>query len=947
MTSSVARVASIVTQPAGSSLVSEARTGATTLHVQDAADFNEDGGQVLLPDRSTVLSYVSADQELNTLTLAAPLASDLWVVGSVDGDVDCPVLVYPLSNEMKAVVVFEDDTDDGVQAVVPLELQGYFTEGIRDGYERESVVVDDDSGYWKVASVADEKRILGSAVDPVGLPNPIPNEPPELSPKPVVYGTADSLLVVVSPGTVAPGTTIDYHISQADSFNVDESTLVMSTKQTMVTLPRGPEGLSLALGTTYYVRIVARNEAGAAVQSEQTPGSLDPTVVSQIIAAEIVAGFVLAGQIKVGQMSWDPENGLLIPSATGTTQLSADGSGNTFAGQGTFDALMVLGNLTIRGTNNEVSKGASVTLETGVKAPKVAPTLSSEYVVNPSHEGYNPRSFSVYGGGGPNRFLKTESLFAGAVSIVQRDAVTGEYTLVEIESLSDKRPEITSALGGAVLTGSGSSAVLTALCQTDEAWGNTYAARWYLYQFTYNPTASPGSRFTFLRRAEFMNPSNTGYFSGASPYDPTLSVGPDGTSLRVCQSASNGNVALFDFTSTLSTITPKYLRVTSGGAFFAIKRNARAVISTQADLATDTIWVGFEGDAKAYAFDSLGVRRPVDDFPLDSTRLKGMCWDGERFLAFNGDTVVHHSKIKDTNLTTLPIQVGQTWRLANGVSPRYAGAETSLSPNRSMSNLSKRAWLRITSAVEIPDDTSDPTDANALSFYIARKSGTPASSEYSRAATPSPGVKTALLDTLPTSGGAPPSTTSGFAVGAPARIRSAAEDAAGPLVDLRGDGSGRVGWMSWNSDGGGLPAIIGGKSSAQTIAANTTTCVKLNVARQGPMGGMVLSGGTVTVPITGWYQVSGNVTFSAATSSARRTLWVAKGTAPGSLSTFMHSTSVASAQNTANLTTLACSGLVWCSAGEVVGLAVHTASAWSIDISQPYQNSLSVHFVGR
>lgn len=144
----------------------------------------------------------------------------------------------------------------------------------------------------------------------------------------------------------------------------------------------------------------------------------------------------------------------------------------------------------------------------------------------------------------------------------------------------------------------------------------------------------------------------------------------------------------------------------------------------------------------------------------------------------------------------------------------------------------------------------------------------------------------------------------------------------------------------------GHPAISVYKTSAQSLTANTTTTILMNVIRFGPSGGLVLDSGTVTISASGWYQVNGCVTFAASTASARRIVWIGIGSSPGALSTFLHTNTVASAQDTSNFTTLSVSAVVYLTTGQVVGVGANAATGWGIEVSQTYMNNLSVARIG-
>lgn len=138
---------------------------------------------------------------------------------------------------------------------------------------------------------------------------------------------------------------------------------------------------------------------------------------------------------------------------------------------------------------------------------------------------------------------------------------------------------------------------------------------------------------------------------------------------------------------------------------------------------------------------------------------------------------------------------------------------------------------------------------------------------------------------------------------------------------------------------GPLPGIRLGKTNAQSITTGSTQVVEFNVV-QDVSGDMVMSNGVVTVPRTGWYQVSGNVTFASSVSSARRLLFVlANGAA-------LAGDSKASAQSPAAISILSVSTGLYLEAGETAALGVNVATAWSLDVTNTYMTALSVIYQG-
>jgi hypothetical protein len=145
----------------GSWLVAAASVGATTLAVEDAADFDETGG-VLAVVTSTdgvtfnteQIEYTAADLDTDTLTLAVPL-----VTAAEEGD---RVDVWPRQEEKRAVVVIAG-LDDAITARVPHSLAPLMEEGIRDDTAREPVDLTLVRDEWVVTNLPNQAPALRSS----------------------------------------------------------------------------------------------------------------------------------------------------------------------------------------------------------------------------------------------------------------------------------------------------------------------------------------------------------------------------------------------------------------------------------------------------------------------------------------------------------------------------------------------------------------------------------------------------------------------------------------------------------------------------------------------------------------------------------------------------------------------------------------------------------------
>lgn len=131
---------------AGSSLTVDVSAGASVLSVQDASDFAEAGGTLVLPD-GTKAEYDSADMDADTVTLSAGLADD-----QTEGSVITP---HPPSSILYAIVDPHGAEDnDPVVCRVPHSLWPLLPVGTRNSAKRqESVIAVLIDGDWMLVDV--------------------------------------------------------------------------------------------------------------------------------------------------------------------------------------------------------------------------------------------------------------------------------------------------------------------------------------------------------------------------------------------------------------------------------------------------------------------------------------------------------------------------------------------------------------------------------------------------------------------------------------------------------------------------------------------------------------------------------------------------------------------------------------------------------------------------
>lgn len=149
-------VQGVYAEDLGDALTTAAAVNDTVLHVRDVADFDEEGGFLVLND--TVLEYVTCDDDDSTITLAAPLAA----AAAVDDRID----VWDEANGQKATVykavVDQIDGFDGVATVlVDQSLAHALADTMREA-TGESVSLARDGSELKLVAVHGRRFALAA-----------------------------------------------------------------------------------------------------------------------------------------------------------------------------------------------------------------------------------------------------------------------------------------------------------------------------------------------------------------------------------------------------------------------------------------------------------------------------------------------------------------------------------------------------------------------------------------------------------------------------------------------------------------------------------------------------------------------------------------------------------------------------------------------------------------
>lgn len=397
MTDFTGRVVAVTVDTLGDELVLPALAGATSLYVDDAADFNEDGGSLRLA--AQVVEYLAADDATGIVTLSEALVADAEAGDRVeiwDSEALTPV------TETTAHVAVEGSelADDTLEAIVEHTLIPYLPEGIRDGLG-EAVALEWRGATLFVQTILGRVPFFdGSMIDPSTLPaggSPWGEDPP-----------ADAPVISVSPFAVGAVQASWSPMADAQSFEVAASLTTPVPADAIVATVSSPRftlsdlaGVSLPMGdgalpVNLKVRAVNPNGAGPwSSEGSATARQADNEFISamyaylgNIEASQLSSGTIDADLSYVGKQYIGPLDGrhIEIDPAVGLTLFAEDGvtevvklniadSLSVFRGRIETDIAAVMDALELSGSGSRILSGGGMTLESGVADPSAAPTL--------------------------------------------------------------------------------------------------------------------------------------------------------------------------------------------------------------------------------------------------------------------------------------------------------------------------------------------------------------------------------------------------------------------------------------------------------------------------------------------------------------------------------------------------------------------------------------------
>jgi hypothetical protein len=743
-----------------------------------------------------------------------------------------------------------------------------------------------------------------------------------------VTGGIGALFVRWTPIVNPDPVTYDLHVSLTSGFTPDASTLVVSTMasshtiRALVTPMGSPPSVELAYDTDYYVRVIARDpDPGTGPVSPQSWGRIlrvtGPDIVTDSITGDHIQGDSISGHhlagdiimgstISTGQMD---ENGNIVGARVelgpdGLTNYASDGHAVVkFPTDPTDDAYVeahmhmlsadVDDHFTLNGINNAVSASASILLAAGVTAPTTPPTLGVTYdtvrldTVTKLDGGTAMGSFSL----DPSQITSMIWDTAWACWQVWQQKSNG-FRLWRFNA----NGSLTQNAGKPWFEDWAGTNNKTTGCRS--GWMFQYGgstATWYVWS-----TIEGGQRYGTIPNSWILPTAQQPFLA----YDEAAGL------FMLCQN----NTSAIDTFQVRRFHTVPYVggniqpcvsdSVTTGPLTTQRSGGITGVYFGPADFGGNRYVVG------AGAYSTLQVWTTTQryntngnfqDFNTNGLH-KAFAWDGTNFWSVDSTGLM--TKYTNWTWTADP---PTTYVGMSGFDSRTAGDQANPWPGQSAGQhetpvgtlaplaMARRSKLTIT--VPVTKDAGGNDDLNQWKVYWARSLAVPTKTDMKFVATlGSNTVPQSVTMTGDSVGANPPGGMLGqpgaannFPAGNPAILTSAGVDTLSvPLINLKGDGSGRMGPFKWDNLGrdlvknGTAMAFTSAHAASMTNASFTTLGGWSGDSSQFAPTGSFISGvgsGLFTFTVPGVYQIiaSGTISTGGGANPQRRIIAIFRG----------------------------------------------------------------------
>lgn len=743
---------------------------------------------------------------------------------------------------------------------------------------------------------------------------------PASSPAADVRGGLEIISAKWIPIVNADPVTYEVHISTTSGFTPDSTTLVGTTSSSQMTIkalpgaapvnPGDPDPREIQYDTLYYVRIVARDDDGAAA-----PGAQGSTTIFQITGDNVAADTIRGNHIIAGEITGDLFSSTMVVSSAFWTALAGqragftpdgffayrpddspifrvptDGSNAFFDGEFVIRGATVTGGLSIQSSQNELVADSIMTLMRGIVAPSATPQFTHDY------EKLLPSTATL------TTVQKTGTAKMGAFDLVPSEVSqienNGSYWVIHQIRPTGTRSWFFDLSGNPVIP----SGRATYFEDHDD---------WQIWSTTTLSGSSVPARNGVYTMFHFI-PASTWHVShpgGISKYSlrnatQTPVLGNNGDDIFISEVLANGSLqcnfvrpsgsldipAAFSVRSTPASCYGSAIQLTAvqfraGGygtganRYYVTQRyNALANLLVNGSAGgSQVLYPGGSGDNWASA------NKDAESFEAPGVQRRGTAYDGVNFWTYGSDGYLykHSNEYWDPAVTSSKVWGRAT--LYDGDAGGTGLHETTPGPAISFT-YNRRARLKAT--LPVPPDNGGLDDPDRIRLYMGRGAASPANGSLWLQYT---GLGPTTITSLATSGSNPP-TVNSFPASNAAKFRTDDDG-----LQIKGDGSGRFVTLTVGPAGGTAETVstegpfYNGFMAAPTsaIVNNTETLITgwtagdPNETGEVTNYGITVSAGVFTVPKAGWYKVNVGLVWNSTNATGVREVYLFRGSSAG------------------------------------------------------------------
>jgi hypothetical protein len=713
---------------------------------------------------------------------------------------------------------------------------------------------------------------------------------PTSSPTPECLSGIDAIYVRWTPIVNGDPVTYEVHISDTSGFTPDSTTKAGETQGSIFTIkalpgaapvnPGDPDPRAFDYDTVYYVKVIAKDNDGAAAPSAEATGNViqipaGSLAADTITAREVVAGSFtgeeFAGEVAIFSQFKTATTGQRLEwGINGIQQYRSDNTRRLYVpptddediyidAQIKARGLQVVGGASFEGTQNSIEKEGALRLASGVSSSSINTPQASVYYDTVRLDSGTAKTGAV----GTFAFNATE------VNCIS-------WNPAGLFNAYQYKPNIGSRVWRFNLDGTYNSHSDFADYEiTGETWIPGDPDGYMMFRFM--PDGSGGKNGTQYYVA------HGNLFNTYSRQDGTRipSIGNNGVNIYSVEDISTTGQIRINIRTAMNP--------TNYGAFPAPSTTINtATTRNNTSVRPTCIFGNFAGGVggNRFAVSETGGNANIqmfnasgtwldDDFEFPGSTKRGLLYDGSNFWTLGTDGYLY----KHTNFTWGAATSSKLWTqltLRDSVGTTH---ETTPGPTGSLT-MKRRANVRVT----FPDlpfaGTGNPDDPDRWVFYAGRGASQPANSGMWKQSEAVDGVTQTIYSSLATSGTNPP-TTNNFPGATPGEIRNDSLS-----LRIKGDGSGQFASVvspiiKVGADlATGLPAATEGPRGAwcvtgtQALTAGNNTTITAWVADTTADGGgnsseITLSSGVFTLARAGLYRVTYQVSFPSATAGSR------------------------------------------------------------------------------